>query len=507
MRPIKRAARTVIPSWWKTASALCVLGSVAAIAAPAQNFKTLVTFYGPNGDGPGYGSLVQGTDGDLYGTTNSGGPNGYGSIFRMTLSGKLTTLYSFSCSFSPQEYCAYGSYPEAGLVLGTDEKFYGTTGGGGTSTACAGGCGTVFSVSRDGVLTTLHSFDSADGSLPFGALVEGVDGNFYGTTFAGGASGTCVYGDLVGCGTVFKITSKGVLTTLHSFDGSDGANPYAALVQGSDGKLYGTTYLCGGGSSCSSGSGTVFRITPAGILTTLHTFTGSTTDGANPYAPVVEGGDGNFYGTTSDGGLYEGGTVFKITPKGTTTVLVSFGGTTSWNPTAGLIQATDGDFYGMTSWGGENCLDGFGSGCGSIFKITADGTWTLLYSFCSQFECADGWRPDGGLVQATDGNFYGATSLGGAGNGDGTIFGLSVGLDPFVVTLPTARRVGQGVIILGNSLKGSTAVTFNGTPSVFTIVSSTEIATAVPYGATTGTVQVVMPGGSLSSNVPFRVLP
>jgi uncharacterized repeat protein (TIGR03803 family) len=207
------------------------------------------------------------------------------------------------------------------------------------------------------------------------------------------------------------------------------------------------------------------------------------------------------------------GTVFKITPSGTLTTLYSFcsqsGCTDGYGPV--LLQATDGNFYGTTVYGGANTTGCGGGGCGTVFKITPSGTLTTLYSFCSQSGCTDGSGPNS-LVQDTNGMFYGTTFGGGLTNclgGCGTVFSLSVGLGPFVETQPNWGRAGRPIEILGTNLTGATSVTFNGTPAVFRVVPNLNslIKTTVPEGATTGYVQVVTPGGTLSSNVPFRVLP
>ena len=261
--------------------------------------------------------------------------------------------------------------------------------------------------------TTLVSFNGSNGATPSGwPLVLGADGNLYGTTFLGGASSNCTYG----CGTVFRITPGGTLTTLHSFSGgTDGLGPNA-LLQSADGSFYGTAQ--GGGADQ---NGTIFKITPGGTLTTVYSFTGAT-DGSAPGA-LVQGTDGNFYGTTS--GLGEFGqfvgiepTIFKITPGGTLTTLYRSDATDGSAP-GELVQATDGNFYGTTS--GMN-IDG------TIFKITPGGTLTTLYSFCRQGSipyCPDGDGP-GPLVQATDGDFYGTTFFGGVPNA-GTIFKITPG--------------------------------------------------------------------------------
>jgi uncharacterized repeat protein (TIGR03803 family) len=459
-----------------TSIMLAVLWLCASRSSPAQTFTTLVNFNYENGDRP-VGKLVQGAEGNLYGTTESGGANGSGTVFEVTPTGTLRTLYSF-CA---KPNCTDGSEPGGGLVLGTDGNFYGTTTEGGEGGApCFGDCGTVFKISPAGKLTTLHSFDSTDGSTPYGPLVQATNGNFYGTTQSG---------------TVFSITSGGTLTTLLA--GGAGLN---ALIQATNGNFYGTNP--GGGTSA---DGTVFSITSRGKLTTLHSFEG--TDGSSPFAALVQASDGNFYGTTSQGGaddlcndeIFVGcGTVFEITPAGTLTVVHSFDKSDGEYPAAPLIQATNGTFYGTTIYGGAPgpCY----ISCGTIFSIIPGGTLTTLHSF----DDTDGENPGGGLIQATNGTFYGTTSAGGASNG-GTIFSLAVGLGPFVETLPTSGRVGAAVGILGTNLAGATSVTFNGTAARFKVVSSSEITTAVPADASTGEVQVVTPKGTLLSNVPFRV--
>jgi uncharacterized repeat protein (TIGR03803 family) len=428
-------------------------------------------------------SLVQGTNGDLYGTTSDGGgANLGGTVFKITPSGVLTSLYSFC----PQTSCADGYLPYAPLIQGTNGNFYGTTYGGG-----ANNLGTVFKITPSGMLTTLHGFAGfpSDGQTPVAGLVQATNGNFYGTAAFGGGGSK---------GTVFKITPSGTLTTLHSFGGPDGDSPYASVVQALNGNFYGTTFDGG-----TTNAGTVFKMTPGGRLTTLHSFDG--TDGDFLQGPLIQWTDGNFYGTTSGGGANQDGTVFKITPSGTLTTLYSFCAQTNCadgaTPGAGLVQATDGNLYGTT-------YDG-GNGGGTVFQITPNGALTTLYSFCAILPgCKDGAHPSAGLVQDTNGTFYGTTQSGGtSADGYGTVFSLSVGLGPFVETQTTSGMVGGAVKILGTSLTGSTSVTFNGTTATFTVKSKSEIATTVPTGATTGTVQVVTPGGTLSSNVPFTVKP
>jgi uncharacterized repeat protein (TIGR03803 family) len=459
----------------RTSIMLAVLWLCASGSSPAQTFTTLVNFNHTNGYFP-VGELVQGTDGNLYGTTESGGANSSGTVFKVTPTGTLTTLYSF-CA---KPNCTDGSEPGGGLVLGTDGNFYGTTTEGGIiADHCGGDCGTVFKISPAGKLTTLHGLDSTDGSTPYRPLVQAPNGNFYGTT---------------GSGTVFSITSGGKLTTLLTGGGPN------ALIQATNGNFYGT--IAGGGAHS---DGTVFSVT-SGKLTTLHSFDG--TDGNAPFGALVQASNGNFYGTTSQGGAHDlcndeifvgCGAVFEISPGGTLTTVDSFDKSDGYYPAARLIQASNGNFYGTTVYGGAPgpC---YMSSCGTIFSITSGGTLTTLHSF----DDTDGEYPGGGLVQVTNGTFYGTTSAGGA-SGDGTIFSLAVGLGPFVETLPTSGKEGAVVKILGTNLTSATNVNFNGTAAKFTVVSSSEITTTVPTGATTGEVEVVTPSGTFSSNVSFRV--
>jgi uncharacterized repeat protein (TIGR03803 family) len=456
-------------------------GTVFKIS-PNGTLTTLYSFCSQSGCTDGeypLGGLVQASAGDhdFYGTTAGGGANpcspplafsGCGTIFKISPSGTLATLYSF-CAEGSYPNCADGYVPN-GLVQAANGDLYGTTTYGGASYLCTGpdhlllGCGTVFKITPSGTLTTLYSFCSqigcADGEFPNGGLIQAGNGDLYGTTADGGSGSLCTNLETTGCGTVFKITPSGTLTTLYSFCSQsgcpDGWSPAAGLVQATNGDLYGTTDL-GGNCGFQSGCGTVFKITPAGTLTTLYSF--------------CSGSDGN----CPDGGL----------------------------PDAPLIQASSGDLYGITThYGAENCE----SFCGTIFKITPSGTLTTVHQFCRQRYCPNGGEPLWALVQATNGDFYGTTYFGGV-NGGGTVFSLSVGLGPFVKTLTPSGEAGAAVTILGSDLSGATSVTFNGAAATFTVNSTgTAIETAVPTGASSGPVRVVTPAGALSSK-PFQVLP
>jgi uncharacterized repeat protein (TIGR03803 family) len=281
-------------------------------------------------------------------------------------------------------------------------------------------CAATFIVTTAQTLTTLATFNGTNGANPFSLVVQGTDGNFYGTTQGGGYPNCAANG----CGTVFRITPAGVLTTIYSFCSqsngcSDGSNPQAGVVLGTDGNFYGTTYYGGGPCNC----GTVFKITPNGVLTTLHDFGGL--DGSDPNAPLVLGADGYFYGTTNNGGLDNGGSIFKISSTGNFTDLHDFcnnsGSCPNGTMPVGLVQGTDGNFYGVVdNFYVPNCeID-----CGLIYQMTPSGTVTTLYTFCSLANCADGYSPSYGLVQGTDGNFYGTTGAGGANN-KGTFFEIT----------------------------------------------------------------------------------
>ena len=448
--------------------AIILLCAVIPMAGRAQTFTTLTSFSGSNGSNPLFAPLVQGTDGNLYGTASAGGAHSQGTVFKITRSGTLTTLYSF-CA---QSKCTDGSAPYAGLIQGRDGNFYGTTESGG-----AAGQGTVFKISAQGMLTTLHSFSSHDGANPYAALVQATDGNFYGTTESGGSH-------LLG--TVFRITPQGMLTTLHSFNSTDGSSPEAALIQASDGNFYGTTYNGG-----TEGYGTVFKITPTGALTTLHIFDDAT-EGSAVTSGLVQAGHGSFYGSTTLGGPNGYGAVYSVTSTGTVTVLYGFNANDGATPNQ-MLLAPDGNLYSTTISGGAS-IDG------TVFALTPQGTLSTLHTFSG----SDGADSFAGLLQATDGRFYGTTRVGGTKN-DGTVFRLDVGLGAFVKTLPTAGKVGASVKILGNGLTGTTSVSFNGVATAFSAVSSSAISTGVPAGATTGKVQVVTPSGTLSSNVVFQV--
>ncbi len=370
------------------ASIFCL---AATIASPAQNlFTTLVEFDQTNGSYPIYTTLVQGPNGNFYGTTEGGGEDDFGTIFEMTPSGKVTILHSFSYYD--------GAYPYAGLVLASNKKLYGTTPIGGQNYD-----GTVFEITPTGTFTTLYNFctqiDCLDGFMPYAALMQAADGNLYGTTTGGG---------FYQQGTIFQITTAGTLTTLHSFgETADGYLPYGQLVQASNKALYGTTELGG-----ANHEGVVFKITTQGVFTLLHSF--DFTDGSLPYGGLVQASNNELYGTTSNGGAnFDFGTIFKITPAGQFSTVLNFDGLDGGSPYSQMMRASDGNLYG-TSFFGPN-------GVGEIFQLTNAGKITVEHSF----DYTDGMYPYGGLLQAADGTFYGVTEAG--GGGFGTAYSLKVG--------------------------------------------------------------------------------
>jgi uncharacterized repeat protein (TIGR03803 family) len=474
----------------------CLIASfcvATALSSAAQTFTSLLSFDGKNGANPN-SSLVQGLDGAMYGATYAVTT---GEIFRITPEGTLGVLNSSLMGPS-------------GLVLANNGNFYGTTIDYAMETCGTVGresCGTVFRLSPKGALTTLFTFNPPSEGAGPSALVQGIDGNLYGTTKFGGAVPCKPW---VGCGTVFKITATGEMTTLYSFcsrtNCADGSFP-TGLVQGADGAFYGTTHQNG---ETESPIGTVFRITAAGKLTTIYNFCSlpSCADGFQPYGPLALGSDGNLYGTTVTGGTLNGGTVFKITPAGALTTLYRFCSATGCSdglvPNAGLVQATDGNFYGTTNEGGDYNICNH-LGCGTIFEITPAGVLTTLHVFVN----TDGALPSAGLLQRTDGAFYGTTQSGGNNGclGCGTVFKLTTGLGPFVRLTRESGKAGQSGGILGQGFTGTTGVFLNGAPASFTVISDTLIRATVPAGATTGLVTVQTPAGNLTSNVPFQVKP
>ena len=483
-------------SFSKTTLIVSVFCAAMAIAASAQTFTTLGTFDNLDGREPGY--LIQATDGNFYGVTYYGGSptscplsGSYncGTVYKVSPRGEVTTLYSF-CS---QAKCADGYSPTT-LIQGSNGNFFGLTE---YSGSCGGpACGELFEITPAGQLTTVHNFCSqagcTDGGLPT-ALLQAANRNFYGVAAEGGA---------YDAGVVFELTPTGKFTTLYSFCANpksgcpDGSSPNT-LMQASNGNLYGAT-INGGAHN----GGTIFVITPGGKLTTLLSL--QYREGVNT---MIQGADGNLYGTSYAGGTSLHGTVFELTLDGSLTYLHNFCGQGCLygnSPTTGVVQGSDGNFYGTTNYAGITYYSG------SLYGMSPSGAFDPLYLFCSRTDCPDGWG-GAGLIQATDGNFYGMTNGGGnesaCGGGCGTFFRLSMGLGPFVAAKTNFAAVGKVVTLLGNNLTGTTGVTFNGVPATFTVASDTYLQATVPTGATTGPIEVTTPSGTLSSNLPFQVVP
>jgi len=447
-------------------------------------------------------------------------PSGYAQTF--------SVLYDFGSGSQDPIQPTYSGI----IAQGRDGNLYST------SPYSLGGDGAAFSMTPDGTLTVLYSFTyGASGVNPHSGLVLGRDGTLYGTT--------AYYGADDDDGTVFEITPKGQLSVLYSFTGgTDGGHPYAPPIQASGGNFYGTTVY----GSSQSPYGTVYKLTPGGQLTPLYQF--DQAHGALPYTPLVEGSDGNFYGVTLAGGNLNLGVVFKITPSGKLTVLYNFDGAHGSQPFGPLVQGNDGTFYGTTYNGGA-----YRSGV--IFKINSNGRLKVIHNFGGE---AGGFYPCSGLVQASDGNFYGTTHSGGAldagmifkispegqytvlykfdgtsgkfplvtltqhtngilygdtnqggtascsqSQGCGTFYSLDLGLPPFVSLAPLTGKVEKKIEFLGQGFTGATAVSFNGVGASFKVVSDTFLTATVPGGATTGFATVTTPGGVLKSNREFRV--
>jgi uncharacterized repeat protein (TIGR03803 family) len=386
-------------------------GTVFTISNPTTSpaESVIYNFTGASDGGTPYASLIQASDGSLYGTTLSGGSAGYGTVFKISnpmTSPTESVIYSFTGGSD-------GASPTASLIQGSDGNLYGTTLYGGP-----GGNGTVFKISNPTASPTesvIYTFTGGvDGASPSASVILASDGNFYGTTFFGGSSGW---------GTVFKISNPMISPTesvIYTFTGgSDGGAPSASVIEASDGNLYGTTSAGGG----LGGWGTVFEISNPMTSPTesvIYSFTGGS-DGGTPYASVILASDGNLYGTTASCGSGANGTAFKISNPTTTpaeSVIYSFAGASDGAyPTASLIEASDGNLYGTTKAGGS-------SGYGTVFKIsnpTTSPTEIVIYSFTGEI---DGSSPEASLIQASDGNLYGTTHNGGS-SGAGTVFKIS----------------------------------------------------------------------------------
>jgi uncharacterized repeat protein (TIGR03803 family) len=457
--------------------AILTFAFVGMTSAFAQIPTTIYTFNVVTGDvavPTAYGTAVQGRDGNIYGTTGSGAAHGAGGIYVVTPAGNESVLFSFpATSISCQP----------GITLGNDGNFYGSCYAGGLH-----GYGLLYQVTPTGTYTDLYDFTNTggDGGNPNGPPVPAKDGNLYGPTTNGGT---------VGVGTIYKISPTGTVSILYSFlGGAVGSNPNASLMQGKDGNLYGSTTNAG-----INGAGTIFKITTKGKLTLLHTF--DSTDGTQPDSALVQGTDGNFYGTALQGGANNDGVVYKITATGKFTLLHSFNpptdGTFSY---AGMIQGTDGSFYGTT-----NAYGGF---LDTIYKVTLKGVYSNVYQFDGT-NSTIGISAANALVQNTNGLLYGATSFSSSNTGgNGTVYTLNIGAKPFVRLTAASGLVASSVSIFGQGFSSSSVVKFGGvTASGVVRQGTTYIIVPVPAGALTGSVTVATGSTTLTSNAIFNVLP
>jgi len=409
---------------------ITIIVALPRLACAQAVETTLASFNGDNGSYPTTG-LVLASDGNFYGTTPSGGsttvnPPTRGVAYRITPSGTLTPLVGFTGA-------ATGEQPLAALIQGSDGNLYGTTAGGFDNLY-----GTVFKLTLDGTLTTLFVFTYdpttdtfPDGNAPEAALVEGPDGNLYGTTAGGGRQN----GGSSALGTIFKMSPAGdLLGSFPVYGFADISIPNAPLLLGTDGAFYSTSYQSGGGL----GSGAVYQFSTAGVVTVLHGFN-DTPDGNVPNGGLVLGSDGNFYGTTQFGGTSHLGTAYRISEGGTYEELVSFDGSNGAQPLGQMIQATDGNFYGTTVAGGSHSQ-------GTVFQLTPAGVLTTVYNFTySQSGDTDAAQPKGTLVQGVDGRLYGTSQDGGLYN-MGAVFALDLGL-PGTFNLASAASVKHGFAI------------------------------------------------------------
>lgn len=490
--------------------AIALLIASSAAVSHAQTFTILGNFDGANGAAPT--SLIRGADGNLYGTTEGAGTNNLqllGSVFKITPNGGLTNLYTFCPPVgtppgTPPD-CSEGVQPP-GIILGTDGNFYGTTSGGTPGTK--GYYGTIFKITPAGVLTTLHysKSDSSEGQGP-GSLTQASDGNFYGTRIFGGAYQS---------GTIFKMTPDGTLSVLYNFGSAlnSGVRPESAMIQGTDGSLYGTT-LYGGvhspnGPNGPFNGGTMFKFTPGGALggtlAQLYNFGAIATDGVVPFSPLVQATDGNFYGLTRSGGLNGTGSIFKSASDGTVTTVYSFSGSGVDGTGGGvgaLIQATDGNFYGTT-----NGLGGVNLG-GTVFKLTPDGAFSVLHSFSS----TEGTYPNA-ILQGADGNLYGTASLGGQG-GYGIVWKIDLSTVATISALSATSANAGGpaftLIVTGSGFLTTSLVRWNGIPLATTFIDATHLTAVVPANliaqAGAASLAVTNSGGASSNAVTFTINP
>src|SRR5258706_7385350 len=374
--------------------------------AGAQTVTNLYSFTGTGASGnPRLGALVQGRNGQLYGT--SFGPNGTaGSVFAVSTAGRETQPFTFGID---------GTNPWAGLTLGSDGNYYGTTSAGGAT-----GNGVLFKLSPTGVYTVLHEFQGgSDGANPYSAPVQASDLNFYGATLGTPDSNYA--------STIYRYEMNGRFTTINNLSFSEGEGISAPLIQGSDANLYGTA---GTGGNAELGCGTIFKLSTSGQMQWTYAFPCSTA-AYGPVGPLVQASDGNFYGTAASGGNSANcGAIFKLDQQGKVTTLFAFHYTDGCQPYAGLTQATDGNLYGATVLGGK-------AKGGVFFQLSPSGAFKVLYNFG-----VIGNKPEAAPMQHTNGKFYGTTSAGGR-YGFGAVYTMNMGLGSFITFVQPTGRVGQ----------------------------------------------------------------
>ena len=410
-----------------------------APAAKAQTYSESALYSFCASSGCAYqdvlANLIQLSDGSFYGMADYGAGGADESVvFKLAPTGEYTVLHTFCALGAPGCTDAGGA---GSLIEGGDGNIYGTNEFGG-----ANGYGSVFRIAPNGAYRLMYSFcslaDCADGTYTGGAMIEGSDGNYYGTTSS----------------TIFKITSAGKLTTLVG-----GLGGPQALLQGSDGAFYGTTYNDGSSQGCSGGCGSVFKLTPTNMFSTLYSFCSEAdcADGQYANATLVEVGSGDFYGTTYNGGQSNDGTIFKITPGGVLTSIYQFCSQSNcadggW-PNEGITLGSDGNVYGTTQIYGYGVLTG-DVGVGTVFRYNPVSGLTTPYTFCDTLNCDGGSQPMAGLVQGNDGDFYGTTTQGGT-ESDGVIFRLTV--NP-TLAAPVQLSLSSSQVQPGNAVTASLKV-------------------------------------------------
>ena len=446
------------------ASLLLVLCVAVQVPAQTATVSDVVVFSAYTFGNPAF-SPAQGRNGLLYGVLGGSNENP-GTVFDFSMAGATHTLSTANPA------SGYGQFSP--LTLATDGNFYGAING--AAVIGAGANGDLFKVTPNGTFSIVHVFAGADGLGPLGAPIEASDGNLYGTTWGGCCTPS----------TVYKYTPEGVFSVIYTFDSAHGtwAN---SIIQGPDGNLYVT---CNEGGA--SDNGTVVKLTTVGKLLDYYSFPGGAAGGSLP-GGLVLASDGNYYGSTLQGGAAGDGTIYRLTPDYKVTTLYTFNPRHNGGKNPGfLILATDGYLYGVSGGGLY--------GNGAIFRISTKGAYSQIYSFPSSIG-SDATS----IMQDTSGEFYGTTWVGSTYN-YGAIYSLDMGLGPFIKFVRPSGTVGQAAQILGQGLTGTTSVTFNGLPaSSFSVVSDTYMTAVVPSGATTGPVVVTMPTGPLTSNVSFRI--